>query len=309
MLDSPLILPAKTGISAGAAWAICVGLGIPDPVSAAFVAVVCTSPTVLSGLRRALDQGIGSVAGAVLAIAVTYAALPPFIALTLAVGGAVALVRAVGFGSGYPVAAFTAIYMYLVPFGGPLETAWVRMAAIIAGASAAIGVNTVLSAAFYRRLFARRLVLAARSLADHLEALCSEDADQLLGVFPVLAIVTAELADADRELLLRRSQGELDEIAGLRRQARALTRIAHFARDLTLTVEEQGVVLRPKDEALFRHAAKRLRGQDEARPETHGEIGDRLLVALDRWQAARDGVTPPSARTTRSVAESARERA
>lgn len=286
MLDNPWILPAKTGLSAGLAWGLCAALDIPDPVSAAFVAVVCTSPTVLSGLKRAFDQGAGSVAGAVMAIAVAYTALPHWLALTLAVGGAVALVRVVGFGAGYPVAAFTAIYMYLVPFGGPFQTAWVRIAAIIAGATAAITINTILSAAFYRGLFARRLKLAALHLARRLDALDGGDPEDFLDVFPVFAGITAELADADRELLLRRSKRNVDEIASQLRQVRALTRVAHFARDLTLTVEEHDAPLRRDDTALFRHAARVLRRQASEVPEVSGEIGQRLLAALERWQEA-----------------------
>ncbi len=283
-LDNPLVLPAKTGLSAGLAWALCDALDIPDPVSAAFVAVVCTSPTVLSGLKRAFDQGVGSIAGAVLAIAVTFAPLPDWLALTIGVGGAVALVRAIGFAAGYPVAAFTAIYMYLVPFGGPFETAWVRIAAIIAGATAAIAVNTAMSAVFYRRLFARRLRLAADDLAEHLEQLDDKDPERLLEVFPVLAMLTSELADADSELFLRRSQRQTEEVSRLRQQVRALTRVAHFARDLTLTVEEHGVPLRDSDKALFAHAAARLRGQSADEIDVSGEISTRLLAALDRWR-------------------------
>ena len=286
MLDNPWILPAKTGLSAGLAWALCAGLDIPDPVSAAFVAVVCTSPTVWSGLKRAFDQGVGSIAGAVMAIAVAYIPLPHWLALTLGVGGAVALVRAIGFGAGYPVAAFTAIYMYLVPFGGPFQTAWVRIAAIIAGATAAIAINTMLSAAFYRGLFARRLKLAARHLAERLDDLDQGDPESLLAVFPVLASITGELADADRELLLRRSTRSVAEIASQRRQVRALTRVAHFARDLTLTVEEHGAPLRAEDKALFRHAACKLRGEASQEPAVSGEIGQRLLAALKRWREA-----------------------
>ena len=287
LLDSPWILPAKTGLSAGLAWIMCAALGIPDPVSAAFVAVVCTSPTVLSGLKRAFDQGVGSIAGAALAIAVAFVPLPHWLALTVAVGGAVALVRAIGFGAGYPVAAFTAIYMYLVPFGDPFETAWVRIAAIIAGATAAIAINTAMSAAFYRSLFAQRLVKATRLLADHLNGLSDRNPDSLLAVFPVLASLTADLADADKELLLRRATVNVAEIANQRRQVRALTRIAHFARDLTLTVEEAQKPLRAEDKVLFTHAALRLRGEDSPVPEVSGEIGQRLLAALGRWAEAK----------------------
>ena len=174
--------------------------------------------------------------------------------------------------------------MRMVASHGPFQTAWVRIAAIIAGATAAIAINTALSAAFYRGLFARRLGLAVRHLAEHLDGLEQGDPEGFVAVFPVLAAITGELADADHELLLRGSTRRVAEIASQRRQIRALTRVAHFARDLTLTVEEHDAPLRAEDMDLFRYAARTLRGETSEAPAVSGEIGRRLLVALERWR-------------------------
>ncbi len=287
-LNNPLVLGAKVSLATFAALVGCKATGNPDGVSAAFVAVVCTTPTVLSGLQRAVTQFLGSIIGGVVASVFALLGVPTLIGLPLSVGIAVGAIFPLGQGHAYAVAAFTAIYMHLLPKGDPSDTLWVRIAAVAIGGAAAALVNVAMSAAFYGRIFRRRMDLTTQALAQHLSdvAVGEGSADSLLPVFPMLRELAGEVATARHELRWRKSRRvERMEQAGAAVQA--LSRVAHFGRDLALAVEEAGVELTDKDVALLHYVAARLRHGSAPRPAPEGEIGDRLLAALDRWESAR----------------------
>jgi hypothetical protein len=283
-LHNPLALSLKAGVGVTLALLICQVTNVPDGLSAAFVAVICTTPTVLAGLRRASSQAVASVIGGGLAAVVSLVDLPMSLSIGVAVTSSVALTFALGFGAGHLVAAFTAIYMYIAPVGDPGTTLVVRIAAVCIGGASAMVVNTLASAMFYRSIFARRLDRAEQQLATLFESACHGGPDAMLPIFPVLAGLTSELAHAERELAWRGSAVR-ESVRRLQQRVRVLSRAAHFGRDLGLTVDQAGASLTDIDRALLGHAAAKLRGEQDQAPTGLGEVGARLLAALQRHDA------------------------
>lgn len=298
-IGNPTALAAKAGLATALALGVTRLAGVPDGVSSTLVAVVCVSPTVLAGLHRARAQALASLLGGVVAASLAFVGVPDLPGLPLAVALTALAVVPLGLTQGLAVAAFTAIYIYLLPKGDPEDTLAVRMAAVGIGAGSAMLVNSVVSALSYRSIFARRLRVGADRLADHVEALADgAAADTILPVFLPLGELTSELVLAERELLLRRAQNQRDEIAAMRRAARNLGRIAHFARDLAITLEECDAPMLDADRVVLRHVAARLRGNGGPRaPEPAGEIGARLLASCQRYCAVSRREAVPSAST------------
>ena len=298
-VGSPTALAAKAGLATALALAVTRLAGVPDSVSSTLVAVICVSPTVLAGLQRARTQALASLLGGALATAIAFVGLPVGLGLPVAVALTALLVVPLGLAQGLGVAAFTAIYVFLLPKGDPEDTLLVRMAAVGIGAGSAMLVNSVVSALSYRRIFARRMRVAAERLAEAVEALADgAAADSILPTFGPIGELNAELVVAERELLLRQAQSQRDEIAKMRRGARNLGRIAHFARDLSLALEEAQEPMLDADRVVLRHVAARLRGRGGGgHPEPAGEIGARLLASCGRYCEAMRSETLPSAST------------
>jgi uncharacterized membrane protein YccC len=292
--NNPIALAVKAGLATALALLLCSVLGVPDGVSATLVAVICTSPTVLTGLLRARAQALASLLGGAVAAALALTGLPTLVGLPLAVALTVLLVLPLGLGQGMTVAAFTAIYIFLLPKGDPQDTLLVRMAAVMIGAGSAMVVTVAVSALSYRAIFRRRLARAAEAVATHLDLLADDaPSDALLPLFGPLGELTSELASAERELLLRHARGDSAQIVHLRQAARNLGRIAHFARDLGLAVEVANSALRDEDRVVLRTVAARLRGHRGATATPFGEIGERLLRASARYDEAMAAFNRP----------------
>lgn len=236
-------LAGKAAASSVLAWAIVDLLGNPDAVSAAFVAVICTSPIILSGLKRARDQIIGSlIGGAVAALFLMMGA--PF---PIALGGSVAIAvwgtMAAGFEAGYLVAAFTAIYLLLIPRGTPAHTLAVRLSAVAVGGTAAVLVNGLVSLLMYARIFRRKVAMAVTLVSNELQALVLTADPPPGGVEPLFATLgtlQGELADAVRELRWRRGSLLHGEVVEHARHVNKLADIAHHARNVLLSVRAEG---------------------------------------------------------------------
>ena len=282
-LDNPLPLAIKGALAATLAYLLCRALSLPDGLSAAFVAVVCVTPTVLAGLRRAVGQGLGSALGGALAAGLMVTGMPTAVSLGLSVGGAVLAVHAAGFGRAHTVAAFTAIYVHLLPLGDPGQTLGIRVWAIAVGALSAMTVNVAVSAMFYERIFARRLVKAAQTVAQGADGIANGNLAAMVPAFALLSGLSAELAQADKELQWRRNTELAIGVQVRRKRVRALLRVAHFAHDLGLAVDESGTSLTGSDIAALRHTATTLRGKPGSEPTADGEITMRLLAALRRY--------------------------
>jgi hypothetical protein len=207
--------------------------------------------------------------------------VPAPVQIGLAVGGAVGVVFPARLGGAYLVAAFTAIYMMLLSFGDPVSTLEVRFASVLVGAFAGTVVNLLVASTAYRRLFARRLDIAAGALADALERMVRGERPGFVKVYPLIGQLYGEVAEAEKELELRRDQSGVEAIRQVRERVRALGRLSHFSRDLVVVTKEAGVTLTPADKALIAYIAAVLRGREGAPAQPAGEIGERMLRALD----------------------------
>ncbi len=192
------------------------------------------TPVVLMGLKRSLEQVAGSLLGGVCGTAAVLAGLEMGIGLPLAVGASFLI----GFGRGYPVAAFSALFVQAVPRGEPIETLRVRLLAVATAAVAAFLVNTLVSAVAYRSIFRRRMRYAEATVSKLLLAAAESGPTAVRAGFPVLADLETQLEIARTELRFRRSESAAAWLAGLERRTGVLRRLLHLVLDLSYLLEE-----------------------------------------------------------------------
>lgn len=216
----------KVGLASALALVATNYLHVNDAISATFVAVVCTSPTVVTGLKRSVQQVSGSLVGGLVATLLLYAGFRGPSALGLAVGLSVLLSGLAKLKDAHIVSAFTALFVVILgPTSAP-EHFETRVLAVLIGAAAAFLVNFLLSALLYRSLFRRRIRVAREWTA----AAFRQDVgfDAALGTVNTLA---SDLRDASRELLFR-SRDLASVLAAHRMEVDRLQRILHFGKDL-----------------------------------------------------------------------------
>ena len=240
-----LFNPLPVAIKAGAASALALGLshllGNPDLVSAAFVAVLCTSPTVMMGLRQARDQLAGGLLGAVLGVGARYLGAGPGLGVPLAVGLSVGSSFGLGIPQGYTAAAFSALFVQLVPMGDEGTTLEIRLMALAIAATSGFVVNLVVSSHAYRFIFVRRL----RRVEAHADKLLAEaPARGPRSVHPAFALVSSlehELKQTITELRWRGNQRDLTWIEAVAARVEAIHHLLHLVYDLGLLCEEHGL--------------------------------------------------------------------
>lgn len=279
-LADPRWLAGKAGLSAGLAVAVAQVLDVPDGVSAAFVAAVCTAPTVWSGLKRARDQVFASVLGALGAAGLAWFDAPLPVGVGLAVSLAIAATWGANLAHAYPVACFTAIYMLLLPKGAPEATLKVRLLAVAIGALTAVGVNAVLSWTAVRRVFRKRLERADGLVIDALAKLpvqpgllriASRDLDGLSG----------ELAEALSEARLLRRDRRVRDLTDLSLRLEALRLVAHLAGDVAM---QRPLLQRHDVERWLERTAAAMTNGSSLPPTPVPEL-HRMATAVATWQA------------------------
>lgn len=216
-------------------------VGNPDHVTSTFVAVLCISPVLLMGLRSALDQLAGSVLGGLWGTGCALLGLSLIPGIPIAVGGAIVSCFGLSFGRGYPVAAFTALFVQAVPRGEPGETFVVRMTAVSIAAISGFAVNAGVSALAYRSIFRRRLRYASRLVSRLLVRAAEEGPRVARAGFPVLAALQNELELAEEELGFRRSRRTIDFVRDASVHAERLRRLLHLVVDLADRLDEEGL--------------------------------------------------------------------
>lgn len=259
---------------------------VNDPISATFVAAVCTSPTVVTGIKRAAEQMIGSLLGGAIAflLLLAAAAAPPSLDLLKGLNGAWILGLSVGlsvYASGLLqlrqaniVAAFSALYMVLMVEMG-LNTAQqnfsLRLAAVVFGGLAAMIVNWVLTSFAYRGVFKRRLHIAQRLLAWALQEMAAGKSPAILDEpLALISELRGELGDAARER--RTAYSRRTEAIRFFQQA------SEILYEITLTA--RCASLHEGQSTAITAAAPILRGESPPLPER-----DPLSDALRRWDS------------------------
>lgn len=244
LLD-PKYIVFKAGLATALALVLDTLLGNPDHVSSTFVAVVCISPTVLIGLNNLRIQLMASLIGGAWGTLAALAGIPPKIALPLAVALAVATAFRAGVGAAYSNAAFTALFVLLVPWGTPLDTLGTRFLAIfIAGASSFL-VNVLISGRRYPHTFAKRLQRAEHNVMHILPEVIHGNMGVVDQAFVQLAELQQQLGQTLEELQLRRAEQMATQIAALRLRVQDLTYLlhlvwdmAHLQREIRIAVDE-----------------------------------------------------------------------
>lgn len=242
-LISPFWLALKAGAASGVALLLAQATACPDLVSTTFVAVLCTSPTVLLGMRLATAQLLGSAVGGACGAAMVAAGVPVFPGIPLAVFLAVGASFAMRYPKGYQAAAFTALFVQAIPRGGPMDTLAVRILAIAIAALSGFVVNVVVSARAYRAIFTDRL----RRVEEHCDSLLVEAAaagpSKVSPAFDLLSLMERELAGAQEELTWRGDEETAFWLGKISARVYAIHHLLHLVYDLGLLMEDHAVPL------------------------------------------------------------------
>lgn len=288
-LADPLYIALKAAAAALLSVLVVDLLGITDRLSAPFVAVVCIAPSVYGGVRRGFEQLAASVLGGGIAV-ILAVWLPLPAALVVATFATVWLCFQTGLGTAYIVGAFTVFYVLLIPSESAGVTLEHRLASVVVGAVAALGMNVLVSLFRLRAVLRRRLTIAREALAkewasaaDLLErpeaAAAPEPFDAL---FPLLRALQEELLDARAEgrFRSRSFRAEVDEAL---RTARRMVAVAHHGTDLVLA-SSTSMTPRPLAATAARTLAEEI--QRDARMEADPAVEDdvrRSFAEARRW--------------------------
>lgn len=240
-LSNPPLLVIKAVIATLCALILDHILGNPDHVSSTFVAVLCISPTVVMGLKNAKEQFIGSLIGGVWGAGFLYLNHPLELTLPFAVGCAIGSVFLFKLRNAYPIAAFTALFMLVVPWGTPFETLKVRFLALSIAALSAFLVNVLISSMFYSSIFQRRYEKTKEIVWGILEPVLNGDFDQADSGFELLVNLQGQLSYTLTELRLRHSQDTLYDIQTLLTQTRRMQYLLHLILELGILFQEKNV--------------------------------------------------------------------
>lgn len=275
-LTNPVFLAGKSAAACAMALLLVQGLGIPDMVTASFVAVLCCSPGALMGLRTSVDQLVGSVLGGVFGTLGAVLELPTALGVGLAVGLAVLCTHRIGFHRGTVAAAFTALFLQIVSFGEPLQTFGYRLEAVgIAGLSALV-VNVAASSLFYGPLFKKRL----SRLTAHIDALLRKAAHEgpaaLVAAFPHITELRAQLGQAQKEVGWRGNAAAEAELAQIAARVARLQDIVHLSVNLEYSLPGDSRELRE-----FLGWLPEQKGPAPELPEPAGQTRARILAILE----------------------------
>jgi uncharacterized membrane protein YccC len=274
-LTHPGFLALKAGLACALALGIDAVTGNPDHISATFVAVLCLTPMVWLGLRRAMEQAQGALLGCVFGGAALLFGVPPWVGVPVAVAATALTWLLLGreADSGFAAAAFTALFVQLAPFGGAGETVMVRAAAVTTGAVSGFIVNVIVSGGFARSIFKRRVKLVRAYVEEHVTTAVRGGPDAIDAVFATVAQLERQLGTAVEELRWRGAtdrhhlREKLRDVTALRHLAHAATELYYVTRDSPeardAVIAWLGGAERPTDPALER-AVERL---EEARQE------------------------------------------
>lgn len=244
-METRLTNPAFMVLKAALACALALGLdqllGNPDHVTSTFVAVLCMSPTVLIGIRNAWAQIVGSFVGGLWGTLSNLLGLTPIVGLPIAVGAAIGSAFALRISEGYPVAAFTALFMILVHQATPLATFQTRFLALLIAAVSSFVVNAGVSAMLYRSIYKERLFKVESFVFDSLLPVIEGDLQRADEGFDLLGILQSQLRNTLAELSLRRAWKTHDELKQMLIRTQRLNYLLHLIWDLAFLFREEKV--------------------------------------------------------------------
>lgn len=284
-LTNALALSLKAALACLVALLVDRVTGNPDSVSSTFVAVLCTSPTLMIGLRLALAQLYGSMLGGLTGTLLLAAGLPALLGVPLAVGVSIGACFAVHFPQGYQAAAFSALFVQLVPQEGPAETYWVRVIAILTAATSGFLVNLLVSSRAYVPIFAQRLERVETSTRELIRQSVLDGPGCVRPGFGLVGALQEELARASEELRWRKNQATLERLEPLATRTDLLEHLLHLVYDLELLREQHGLPLgelRP-----FLEWCQDGEGPAPELPEALGHTGERVVTVRQALRESR----------------------
>lgn len=298
-LSHPVYIAAKAALAALVALTLVNTFRITDQLSACFVAVVCTSPTVYSGFRRGFGQLLASALGGTITLLLSLW-VPPSVTLVVALFAAIWVSFLIRIGSDYVVAAFTVLYVLLIP-GEATLTLEHRLASVAIGVFSATLLNLAVSFARRRKVFGRRLRIARELVADELERTArvleggggavprTERLQVFESAFQILRTLSAELSDAAKEL--GASRRWRTQVQGACAATEALLAVAHFGKDLLYALDLDPRP-QPATAVAVRQLAAALReSRDLELTPVVDEAGSRALPsAAQAWRRAHAGL-------------------
>ncbi|MDD5556175.1 MAG: aromatic acid exporter family protein [bacterium] len=235
----------KAGLVTAIALALAAGGRLPDPITAAFAAILCIpsafSRGLRSGARNISATLIGAAAGAV---AITllpspHAALPP------AMMAVCAVCHALGMIDYFPLAAFTLLVLGFSDPSTVLRDALLRSLGITTGVGIAVVVNYLVSLVSYAGLYDsqfRRLLAGVgyrfRQMADRFAAADADGMERLQfgfhRLFREISAFIDEIRDLKREMNVRKESGGLNyrAAAWLGRISEKMAAVAHYSWDI-----------------------------------------------------------------------------
>lgn len=232
MLANPFFLAVKAGLASLLALVLGAMMGNSDHVSAAFIAVLCTSPTVLIGLRRALTQFAGSIIGGVLGVVCLALEVEPWIGVPITVALAIRGAFLLNVSNGHQVAAFSAILVQLVPQGTPLQTLDSRLIAVFVAAVSGFVVNLLVSGMAYEEIFGRRVRLLEAQVFRLLPGAALQGPEAAQAGFNLIAQLQDELSLALEELRWRQNWEKFRLIQSIWWRAGRLRHLLHVASEM-----------------------------------------------------------------------------
>lgn len=240
-LSNPRFIVFKVTLACAIALLLDRLLGNPDSVSSTFVTVLCISPTVLIGLRNGWAQIVSSLIGGLWGTAANLMGAPILVGLPLAVGGSVGSSFLLRVSSGYPVAAFTALFMILVQYHDPLFTFQNRFLALFIALVSSFVVNALVSAMLYRSIYRQRLDKVEDFVYHSLDAVIRGDQARADTGFELITCLQQQLRQTLFELRLRRDWETHAQIERLQLRVQKLNYLLHLVLDLAFLRAEEGL--------------------------------------------------------------------
>lgn len=294
-LVDPIYLAIKASVACTLAVLLVTHTATKDSLSAGFVALICTSPSVHGGLRRGLEQVVGTLVGALaggLPEVLWPAARGAPWALLPGLAAALLFCFRAGLGATYVVTGFTVLYFHTMPFASPDLALEARGVSLAAGIGAALLVNAAVSSLVGPRITARRLAVARASVAASLRSLAARAdgaAPSFEAAFAAVAELHADLTAAARERFFPGAlRARVSALAGIS-HAIALEETAHLGKEIALLAGSSGS-LRPLLPLLARAAEALEAGSPdpalaplrEAVSEAYLRLGEPVLASATR---------------------------
>lgn len=238
----------KVGIAVALAVFLDSVFNFHDPISAGFVALVCVSPTVLTGMKRASEQLAGSVLGGLIGWIVLLMGGHGPVGIAISVGLSCALSGILKMEVAHVVASFAALWMIVLGDATPTASFWAHLGAVTMGCVTSSLLNLLVSGLLYRMLFVRRMRILRGMLSDCFAA-ASQGEDHFGPAFGMISSVSAELSDASKEVLAKWLRVDKLLLEFLQ-EITLLEEVAHFGRDALLRNEGSPELFMETREAL-----------------------------------------------------------